>query len=125
MKGTTHETIDEDILEAYLQAHSDNPDRVKVVLEELAEVGACPDVDTPLPDLLPEEQSQDKGKGKGKGKSTTSKRAFPEVEVGPVHEDENGGNSVENEREKKQRKLEVGQGGEIVVQGGAAEDERL
>ena len=125
LKGTTHETIDEEILEAYLQAHSDNPDRVKVVLEELAEVGACPDDDIPLPDVFTEEEFQDKGKGKGKGKSTTSKRAFPEVEVDPVHEGDNGGNGVENERENKQRKLEVGLGGEIVVPGGAAEDERL
>ena len=36
MRGTTNESIDMEVLKACLQTHEDNPNRVKVVLEELA-----------------------------------------------------------------------------------------
>ena len=107
LAGTTNETMDE-VLEAYLQSHSDNPDRVKVVLEELAGVGAWADADTDLSDLFAEfneDHLQDKGKGKGKGKSTTLKRAFPEADPVPG---ENGESDWSNERKVKQRKVEGG-----------------
>ena len=68
LTGTTNETMVEEVLEAYLQSHSDNPDRVKVVLEELAGVEAWADADTSMPDLFVaannEEQSHEKGEGK-------------------------------------------------------------
>ena len=39
--GTANETIDVDVLEAYLLAHQENPNRVRVVLEELAQGWWC------------------------------------------------------------------------------------
>ena len=111
LAGTTNETMDEEVLEAYLQSHSDNPDRVKVVLEELAGIGALADADTDVPDLfaeLNEDHFQDKGKGKGKGKSTNLKRAFPEADPFPGNNEQS---DWSNEREVKQRKVERDQHG--------------
>ena len=46
LSGTVNETIDMDVLEAYLQAHQENPNRVRVVLEELAGVVDSADLES-------------------------------------------------------------------------------
>ena len=72
LAGTHNETIEMDVLEAYLQAHANKPNRVRVVLEELAGVGDLADVETEGPIIIVDEEvpSTEKGKGKGKGKSS-------------------------------------------------------
>ena len=105
--GTRNEAMGREYLEAYLEAHMDNPNRVKVVLEELTGVGDLLDADTHLvdQDAKPtEELYQGKGKGQGKGKSNTLKRGLTDVD--PVAEGEHRGKGLVENREVKQRKLE-------------------
>ena len=105
--GTNNEAMGEDHLEAYLQAHLDNPDRVKVVLEELAGVDVVPDDNSHLfrqDAKANEEVYQGKGKGQGKGKSSALKRGFTDVDLDA--EAEHSGKGVMEKRETKQRKLE-------------------
>ena len=89
LAGTNNETIEMDVLEAYLQAHANKPNRVRVVLEELAGVGDLADVETEGPIIIVDEEvpSTEKGKGKGKGKSGLMKRgAFPLESEGIVRQ---------------------------------------
>ena len=77
--GTRNEVMGEEQLEAYLQAHMNNPNRVKVVLEELTGVDAQAEDDTDLIDIDAEADDQSyqgKGKGQGKGKSNILKRGL-------------------------------------------------
>ena len=107
--GTRNEAMGREHLEAYLEAHLDNPNRVKVVLEELAGVDVLLDADAHSldRDARPtEEVCQGKGKGQGKGKSNTLKRGFTDVIVDPVAEGEHRGKGLVENREMKQRKLE-------------------
>ena len=103
LAGTHNETIEMDVLEAYLQAHANKPDRVRVVLEELAGVGDLADVETEGPIIIVDEEvpSTEKGKGKGKGKSTMMKRGAFLFE------------SEDTAREAKHRKLEGGEQNEL------------
>ena len=105
--GTRNEVMGEEQLEAYLQAHMNNPNRVKVVLEELTGVDAQAEEDTHLLDIDAEadEQSyQGKGKGQGKGKSNILKRGLADIDQGA--EGEHRGEGVVESREIKQRKLD-------------------
>ena len=102
--GTRNEVMGEEQLEAYLQAHMNNPNRVKVVLEELTGVDAQAEEDTPLLHIdaeANEEVYQGKGKGLGKGKSNTLKRGLADIAEG-----EHRGEDVVKSREIKQRKLD-------------------
>ena len=93
-----------DVLEAYLQAHQENPNRVRVVLEELAGVVDLADMESEDRIIVVDDEvpSAVKGKGKGKGKSGLMKRgAFP-LE------------SEEIVRQAKDRKLEEGEQKELV-----------
>ena len=104
LSGTVNETIDMDVLEAYLQAHQENPYRVRVVLEELAGVVDLADLESEdfiivVDDEVP---SAVKGKGKGKGKSCLTKRGALPLE------------SEEIVRQAKHRKLEEGEQNKLV-----------
>ena len=102
--GTRNEGMGGEQLEAYLQAHMDNPNRVKVVVEELTGVDAQAEEDTPLLHIdaeANEEVYQGKGKGLGKGKSNTLKRGLADIAEG-----EHRGEDVVESRENKQRKLD-------------------
>ena len=68
--GTRNEAMGEEQLEAYLQAHMDEPNRVMVVLEELGGVAHADEAAHLLHTNAeaPEEAYQGKGKGLGKGK---------------------------------------------------------
>ena len=93
-----------DVLEAYLQAHQENPNRVRVVLEKLAGVVDLADMESKDPIIVVDNEvpSAVKGKGRGKGKSGLMKRgAFP-LE------------SEEIVRQAKHRKLEEGEQNELV-----------
>ena len=104
LSGTAHETIDMDVLEAYLQAHQENPNRVRVVLEELAGVVDLADMESEDPIIVVDDEvpSAVKGKGKGKGKSVLMKRGPFPLE------------SEEIVRQAKHRKLEEGEQNELV-----------
>ena len=105
--GTRNKAMGEEQLEAYLQAHMDKPNRVKVVLEELAGVDAQPDEITHLLDTNAdaiEEAYQSKGKGLGKGKSNTLKRGFPNIDL--QYDQVADGEDREGCVEMKQRKLD-------------------
>ena len=104
LMGTRNEAMDEEQLEAYLQAHINKPNRVKVVVEELTGVDAQAEEDTHLlvRDAEANEESyQVKGKGLGKGKSNTFKRGLADIAEG-----EHRGEDVVESRENKQRKLD-------------------
>ena len=93
-----------DVLEAYLQAHQENPNRVRVVLEKLAGVVDLADMESKDRIIVVDNEvpSAVKGKGRGKGKSGLMKRgAFP-LE------------SEEIVRQAKHRKLEEGEENELV-----------
>ena len=102
--GTRNEGMGGEQLEAYLQAHMDKPNRVKVVVEELTGVDAQAEEDTHLLHIdaeANEEVYQGKGKGLGKGKSNTLKRGLADIAEG-----EHRGEDVVESREIKQRKLD-------------------
>ena len=104
LSGTVNETIDMDVLEAYLQAHQENPYRVRVVLEELAGVVDLADLESEDSIIVVDDEvpTAVKGKGKGKGKSCLTKRGALPLE------------SEEIVRQAKHRKLEEGEQNELV-----------
>ena len=85
-----------EVLKACLQTHEDNPNRVKVVLEELAGVGDIDMADLEMEDqtvTVDKELISNKSIGKGKGNSSMVKRRGAPA-------------PVESDNSAKHRKLE-------------------
>ena len=81
--GSPHENMEDALILAYLEAHLKDPDRVKVVVEEL--LGVNREVDSVFPQEMSEESFDlEKGKGKGKGLSKSSSLAICTSGIGSV-----------------------------------------
>ena len=81
--GSPHENMEDALILAYLEAHLKDPDRVKVVVEEL--LGVYREVDSVFPQEMSEESyNLEKGKGKGKGQSKSSSLAICTSSIGSV-----------------------------------------
>ena len=95
--GSPHENMEDAQIFAYLEAHMKDPDRVKVVVEEL--LGVNEEMDSVfLQDMSEENFNLEKGKGKGKGQSKLSSLFIHTAGLGGMKR-----SLVDNEDEHKTR----------------------